>query len=380
MASKFKDKVRSDNQREKARSSGYGYLIIPRGYKLFQVSGGQRVRLDFLPYYVTSENHPCRNDQDEVAIPGTMWYRLPYKTHRNIGANNDSLVCPATFDKKCPICEYRTKLAREKAEEEEIRSLKSSDRNLYVVVPLKNREYDPIPHIFDISRFAFHDALREETDEKPEYQAFFDPEEGYTLNIRFSEEKIGRNKYASASRIDFEERKQQYDDEYVREEVPNLDEVLHVLTYKEIEAKFFEFDESDSEGAPEIEEDEPRRLVREDDERPRRRMRDEEEERPRRRQREEEEQPRRRAREPEAEAENERPRRRQLEEESEKEESENHERRRPLRRVRKESKRSDDEKCQFGHEYGKDADRFPKDCKQCNIWEPCFDETERNQE
>ena len=305
MPSKFKDKVGADNAREKSRGSSYGHIVIPRGTKMFTVNGGDRVKLEFLPYTVTDPNHLCRNDSLEIAIPNTEWYRKPYFLHRNVGAGNDSVVCLRTINKKCPICEYRAKLQKEgKATEEEIKALKPSDRNLYVVVPIGHKEFEEEPHIFDISRFCFQDMLVDETNENPEYRAFFDPEDGYTVSVRFSEEKLGKNKFAAASRIDFEERKEEIDSDWLKK-VPDLDKVLTILSYKEIEAKFFELDAEEAAAQEEDDEEErPRKRSKyvDSDERPaKRKSRDEEEE-----EEEEDEKPARRRRtEPEPEEEDE---------------------------------------------------------------------------
>jgi len=70
-------------------------------------------------------------------------------------------------------------------------------------------------------------------------------EEGYTLRIRFTEEQFGKNKFADTGRIDFEKREKVYD-KSILDKVPNLDEVLVVLPYEQIEAKFFDSEEDDA--------------------------------------------------------------------------------------------------------------------------------------
>lgn len=397
--SKFREKVGADNEREKARGSSYGHLMLPRGIKMFQVQGGDRVKLDFLPYTVTDEHHPCRNDEREVAVPGTQWYRRPYKLHRNIGAGNDSAVCLTSIGKKCPVCEYKVKLAKENRDEEEIKALKASDRNLYVVVPIGHKEFDEVPHIFDISRFCFQDMLREETDENPEYRAFFDPsEEGFTVNVRFSEEKVGKNKFAAASRIDFEERKKAYTDDVLKR-VPNLDECLTVMSYKELEAKFFEM-EAEEPVPPEIDETaetRPRRVVRpvkeETEEDSEQRRRD-----ARREQRATQHSPEDEAcvacqgtgensrgatcpicrgsglKKPNPPKEESRVPARTTHEESDEEPVDPP--KRMVRRAKPEPVKSNKQECPHGHVFGTDCDKFPKHCSDCAVWDACFDASE----
>lgn len=402
-SSKFRDKVIADNEREKSRGSSYGHLMIPRGTKIFQVEGGDRVKLDFLPYTITDEHHMCRNEEREVAMPGTLWYRKPYRLHRNIGANNESAVCPTTINKKCPICEYRAKLQKSgKADEDEIKALKFSDRNLYVVVPIDHKEYDEAPHIFDISRYCFQDMLREETDEKPEFRAFFDPsEEGFTVNARFSEEKLGKNKYAAISRIDFEARKEGYTDEFLKK-VPDLDQVLIILPYKELEAKFFELDADAESPAPEIESEEGNHSTRTHDATE---SNDREPVRTRKRHVEEPEKSRMQRREStkdETDKSNEcvacegtgetskgrecpicsgtgvNPKSNKSADEKQEKAPEPEEERRTLKRRMKqqEAKQKDDNKCPSGHKFGADCDKYPKDCSDCKLWDDCFDALE----
>ncbi|HCW04372.1 MAG TPA: hypothetical protein DGK91_07515, partial [Clostridium sp.] len=202
---------------------------------------GSRVKLDILPYVVTDPNHPDRDDELGIAVPGALWYKRPFKLHRNIGYNNMPLVCPTSIGKRCPICEYKQRLLKEGKDwrDDSVKALKTYLRNLYIVVPLDNKNYEERPYVWDISDHLFQNKLSIELEENPEYANFPDLEDGYTLRIRFTEEQFGKNKFADTSRIDFEKREKKYD-ESILDKVPNLDEVLVVLPYEQIEAKFFD--------------------------------------------------------------------------------------------------------------------------------------------
>jgi hypothetical protein len=385
---RFADKVASDNEREKSRGSGYGYLLLPRGISIFKVEGGDRVSLDFLPYIISDENHPCRNDEKEVALPGDMWYRRPFKLHRNIGSSNESVVCPTSFGKKCPVCEYRTKLLKEgkKFDDDEVKAIKPSDRNLYVVVPIGNKEEKGI-HIFDISRACFQDKLREETDEKPEFRAFFDPsDEGFTVSIRFSKEQIGKNSFADASRIDFFERKQGegYDDDYLKD-VPDLDKMLNVYPYEKIHNLFYELGEEKDE----------KETNKDPDETPRRRDREElssKEEPPARRRNREEDDDNNEVKERVERAgrgkdKDDEPKRICISCDGSGEDSKGRvcpicrgtgkrvvkekEEEKPKTSTKKEEEKSTSE-CPFGYEFGVHCDR-KSECDDCKIWEKCYE-------
>src|SRR5512135_3174256 len=134
--SKFAQQVADASREQKTKTSQYGHLNIPRGVPIIKETGGSRLELDFLPYKVTDPKHPDRKDETERAIPGALWYRRPYRLHRGIGVNNESVVCPTSVGKRCPICEYRKKLMAKNADKDDISAVTSRLRNLYVVIPL----------------------------------------------------------------------------------------------------------------------------------------------------------------------------------------------------------------------------------------------------
>lgn len=237
----FADKVRANIEKQKSQKSQYGYLKLLKGVNVFKEEPGSRVKLDILPYVVTDPNHPDRDDELGIAVPGALWYKRPFKLHRNIGYNNMPLVCPTSIGKRCPICEYKQRLLKEGKDwrDDSVKALKTYLRNLYIVVPLDNKNYEERPYVWDISDHLFQNKLSIELEENPEYANFPDLEDGYTLRIRFTEEQFGKNKFADTSRIDFEKREKKYD-ESILDKVPNLDEVLVVLPYEQIEAKFFD--------------------------------------------------------------------------------------------------------------------------------------------
>ena len=237
----FADKVRANIEKQKSQKSQYGYLKLLKGVNVFKEEPGSRVKLDILPYVVTDPNHPDRDDELGIAVPGALWYKRPFKLHRNIGYNNMPLVCPTSIGKRCPICEYKQRLLKEGKDwrDDSVKALKTYLRNLYIVVPLDNKNYEERPYVWDISDHLFQNKLSTELEENPEYANFPDLEDGYTLRIRFTEEQFGKNKFADTSRIDFEKREKKYD-ESILDKVPNLDEVLVVLPYEQIEAKFFD--------------------------------------------------------------------------------------------------------------------------------------------
>jgi hypothetical protein len=231
--------VSKDAQRQKSAGSNYGHLRLPKGIHVYSPTPGATEKIDIIPYVVSCTNHKDLDVESEIAVKGSIWYKKPYMTHRQVGADNDTVVCLQTFGKKCPICEYRKKRAKEGADKEELKAYNTSQRNLYVVIPKgvkgKPEEY----HIFDMSQFLFQNLLTEEISENEDFGMFPDLEEGLTLKVRWNEEAFAGNKYAEAGRIDFIKRVESYEQEIV-DEAPNLDTVLIELSYAAMQAKFME--------------------------------------------------------------------------------------------------------------------------------------------
>ena len=152
-----------------------------------------------------------------------------------IGANKETFVCLTTFGKKCPICEHRAKRVKDgDAEDDELKALKPSLRNLYVVVPLNSKDYEKKPHIWDISQYLFQDKLNEELEEENEktlyslilmkglLSRFVSARNSLVRISTLPPELILRNVKSHIRKKDLKD-------------VPNLDEILQVLTYNELE-------------------------------------------------------------------------------------------------------------------------------------------------
>lgn len=238
--SKFSGKVGADSKRQKTAASSYGYLSLPKGLEVWSPDPGSKTKFDIIPYLVNNPKHPDRNEELDIATVGELWYKRPFKIHRNVGVKKTSVVCLTSFGKRCPICDYWNKRKKEGAEKEELDSMKPSLRNLYVIMIKGNKKATGKPQLWDVSQHLFQVKLNEELEEREEFEAFPDLEKGFTLSVRFISKTIGGSKpFAEASRIDFEEREEQYD-ESLLEDVPDLDSLLIELSSKELEVKFFE--------------------------------------------------------------------------------------------------------------------------------------------
>ncbi len=80
---------------------GSNYLRPPEGLATFKPEA-KKYRLDFMPYVVGKGN--------PVASEGDEFYERKFFVHKNVGPDEDWVICPAkTFKKPCPICEYLKK-------------------------------------------------------------------------------------------------------------------------------------------------------------------------------------------------------------------------------------------------------------------------------
>ena len=352
--------------------------------------------MDVMPYIISDKKHLDRNEEYDDCLVGDPWYKKPFKVHKNVGPEEDSVICLKTFGKACPICEHRAQLAKEgETDKDTLKDMSAKDRVLYVVIPLKGKDpdgksYEEKPHIMDMSWWLFQDLLNDELEENEDNEVFPDLEEGLSLKIRWESKKMGKGPaYAEAGRIDFEEREEAYD-ESMMDDIPDLDKVLKVLTYKEVEALFFDTD-PDAEKDDDEEEEDFEEVDEEEEEKPKRKKKtarkskpepeeedDEEEE-----EEEEEEKPKRKSKpsrksKPEPEEEEDDEEEDDDEEEEDDDEEEEEEEEKPKRK-KAPAKKAGKGKCPYGHKYGVDADE-KAECNSCDLWDACLDQKEKNEE
>lgn len=353
----FKGKVGSDIQNQKQRAGGYGYLSLPEGIKVFKEEEDSNVKLDIIPYIVNEEVHLDRNDQEQIAVPGEIWYKRPFYIHHNIGSGDDKtkVVCLKTIGKPCPICEFRKKLMDGDADKKETDALRPSLRNLYLVIPIGHKDYEEELHIWDISQYCFQKLLNKAVSEEEDYEDFPNLEGGLTLKISFESESIGNSKkttFSKAWNVKFLERAEDYGDS-ILDEAPELSEILKILSYDELFNKFNDIDsvETDARETEKYEEEEKPRKSKT----VRKVKRDKEENL-----------------EPEPEKPSKRRVSRKPKQDEDEEPQQTTRRRKPAS-----TKENEDDRCPNGFEFGVDTDQH-KECATCDVWDDCIDEKEAN--
>ena len=377
--SSFRDKVVGNVRHQKESRKGVGYLNIPQGFSLMTLEDGLKtLRLDIIPYIVSDPHHLDRDEEKDIATVGTEWYRKAFKVHNELGpTGNESVVCPTTFGKKCPICEYRVKRIKEGAHKDEFKLLYPKERSLYNVIPIGSEKLEEKLYLWNMSDFLFQSALNDELLDNPENGIFPDLAEGKTLVLKLKWKAIGDNSYPEVKDITFEDRDPY--DKGILDDVADLDTVLKVLSYNEIAALFFGEEDAGSLKEPkdDDEDDEPK-------ERRRRSEPAEEAEEPRNKYRrggapaeekEEEAPPARSRRSAPVEEEEEAPPARSRRSEPVEEEAP------PARRVsrgaaKEEPETKGDGKCPAGYKFGTDFEKY-KACDTCKVYDDCFEASKK---
>lgn len=244
--SPFAGKVADNAKRTKTGGSSNqkDYLNLPQGYPIFKEKGGTSgVLLDVIPYTVSTNAHPDRRKETGSAIKGSLWFKRPIKVHRSVGLENEDIICPTSIGKPCPICDKAKRMKANDEDYEDYSPLFPSNRTLYNVIPIQQKGFKEIPHIWDISDFCFYNKLKEELLEDERNEIFPDLKNGKTLKCRFSEESMPSKKgkptvFGKASRIDFVERDYEYDDD-IMDDALNLDKIILVKSYEEIKELFY---------------------------------------------------------------------------------------------------------------------------------------------
>ena len=224
------------------KDSGSCCLRLPEGINFFKVDKAGSRLIDVMPYIMKTNGRYA--DKGEPYWEKTFW------THRNVGPNNDMVICPnKTAGKKCPICEHRASMTNNAdADEDELKALAPKERQIFLVKDPKDVERGL--QVWDVSPFLFGNLLESrienaDEDEEDDWDSFADLEQGSTLRLTFNEKTFAGNKFFEVSSIDLKPRKVQYSDSDI-DEHPCLDDLLVIKDYDDLKKLFLMFDEDDS--------------------------------------------------------------------------------------------------------------------------------------
>ncbi len=239
--SRYKRGMASQTASEANKRAGELYtstsLKMPKDAKIFQIKSDKPLRLDILPFEVGRGN--------PFADPGSFHFERTFWVHRGIGPDNRSYVCPRETSRgklPCPICEHMQTLREDpEANEDLIATLKPKRRQLFNVRDLNNTD-DGI-QIWDVSFHLFGELLLECLDDEEfseERKNWCEFEGGKTLRLGLKEKTFNKQKFYEVSRIDFVDRKKDYDPDEMLDKVHCLDDVVKVLPYDELKKVFLQ--------------------------------------------------------------------------------------------------------------------------------------------
>ena len=208
---------------------------LPSEVTGFKIEAAKPVTIDIIPYRVGRGN--------PHADEGELYFELTYWAHRNIGPNEDMVVCPAkTFGEKCPICQDAARMKRDPdADEKIMKTLLPKKRQLWNVIDRNN--VDAGIQIWDISPFNFGDVLAEAIkmgEEDDGFEYFADPRTGFSLRVGFTEESMGGGiKFFKASGIQFKARAKPYKSNIV-DSATCLEDLLIRMDYEKLRSLYYQ--------------------------------------------------------------------------------------------------------------------------------------------
>lgn len=221
--------------------SGFTPTVVklPEGVSFFSPKKAGAYRLEIVPYEVPAKPSGGQNPNAQA---GELHYERTYFSHRAIGADERSYVCPAkTAGKPCPICEHRREMMRDKdADEDLIKALAPKQRQLWNVYD--HADPDKGVQVWDISFHLFGKQLKAavlNADEDDSFEFFADPRDGLTLRVGMEEKSFAGNSFLEAASIGFKARKEPLSDEILDAAHP-LDDLLVLVDYDKLKSIFLQ--------------------------------------------------------------------------------------------------------------------------------------------
>ena len=249
--------VKNRDQKGLGRMSVIDNSKLPEGHKTYEIKSGRAENvIDIIPFIVTQEwykNLRTFSGEPTGLDIGDYEYKLEIPIHRNVGPENAWIVCPqAAFGHKCPVCDDLYDLYRidenDRTDEEskKIKAWTISWRNFYNVWDYEGgKDEDDEPGFKLMLNQSYHlfekyllNSVNDWEAEEGETMAFADPDEGKTLVFKGKLKSLGKgkkaNEFVEAESVDFEDRKEPYDDDFINENCVCFDELVVLLSYEKI--------------------------------------------------------------------------------------------------------------------------------------------------
>jgi phage pi2 protein 07 len=334
--------------------------------KFFKPKEGKNI-IDIVPYIIKTKNDPLVKTGD--AKIGDQSYMLDLFIHSNIGPTQAQIIClKEPFGKPCPICEQRQAFYNE-GKKDEAGVLKAKRQCFYNVRDVKNAS-DEI-QVFNISHFLFQKELIEEAKASADDGGivdFVDIDDGKSISFRAAETESLINgktvKFLEYKSFSFKDREDPLDESWVKKAVA-FDELMKLHTYDEIKKILFGDEDEDTDSDDEDEKPKAKGKTKghpvDEDE-------DEESD-------------------DEEEDSDDSDDKDESDDEDETEEDEEDEEPAPKPKAKVATKKAPAKmaigksvtvfKCPSKYVFGKDCDKFPDDCSDCDIWADCAKEQKK---
>ncbi len=223
----------------KHTGGGSQSLQVPSGLSFWKPKKSGSHNIDIVPYVVTNVSKRFADNLVFVP-PGKLWYERSFFSHRSIGVNEDSFVCPAkTANRPCPICEGARKYqdSPRKEDQEARKALRPQERQLFLIYDLDDP--DRGIQIWNVSTFNFGAQLDEfirgaRTKNVAAYRKFFAPG-GFSMRITGVEKPMPSGTNTVYSVNEFYERENPWPENFL-EHGYDLDAMVRVLDYKDLKA------------------------------------------------------------------------------------------------------------------------------------------------
>jgi preprotein translocase subunit YajC len=247
MGKKARQRMSASEVQANAKAAGgvswQNELKLPEGIRIWEPDKAGKYKLNMLIYEVKTDQHPDR------ARKGGIWWKYPFRVHKNIGVSNRQIICPSSVGKPCPVCEERKRLV-DKGYDENKKAIDVLNGQRHVAYNIEDPEDADkvVVYASSYGKFGGADAgLDKEIAQLPTGDpkiTFYDVSDGFTLDARFGEEKFEGRSFFQVNRIDFIKRNDQDEDE-VLSKVCCLDELIAsgVMEYDALKAIFLQLDE-----------------------------------------------------------------------------------------------------------------------------------------
>ncbi len=239
-------KDRYDKSYDSKGGEGKGFLdfrSLDQEVDFFKPERGRIYKIIIIPYTVKTKNHPGIGNYAEI---GGSDYLLDITIHRNVGAEDQDVICLKSYNKPCPICDYTDEL-KEAGKEKEYKAIKSTRRAIYNIIDIRDEKYSL--KVFTVSHYLFEKELVETAmgyDADGQMVPFASVEDGKVIQFK----AVKGKDWTEFKAFQFKSRPEDLDGDKIDkliDETISFDELIKVYSYEELKAILYEQSEEEEE-------------------------------------------------------------------------------------------------------------------------------------